>query len=33
MIEASRAFQMNATLLQLQDAATGQAVSMLGRVA
>jgi flagellar basal-body rod protein FlgF len=33
MIEASRAYQMNATLIQLQDAATGQAVSMLGRVA
>lgn len=33
MIEASRAFQMNATILQLQDQATGQAVSLLGRVA
>lgn len=33
MIEASRAYQLNATLIQLQDAATGQAVSMLGRVA
>ena len=33
MIEASRAYQMNATLIQLQDSATGQAVSMLGRVA
>jgi flagellar basal-body rod protein FlgF len=33
MIEAARAYQMNATLLQLQDAATGQAVSTLGRVA
>lgn len=33
MIEASRAYQMNATLIQLQDAATGQAVSVLGRVA
>lgn len=33
MIDASRAYQMNATLLQLQDAATGQVVSTLGRVA
>lgn len=33
MIEASRAYQMNATLLQLQDDATGQAVLTLGRVA
>lgn len=33
MIEVSRAYQMNATLLQLQDAATGQAVTTLGRVA
>lgn len=33
MIEASRAFQMNATLLQLQDAATGEMVTLLGRVA
>jgi flagellar basal-body rod protein FlgF len=32
MIEVSRAYQMNATLLQLQDTATGQAVSTLGRV-
>lgn len=33
LIEVSRAYQMNATLLQMQDAATGQAVTTLGRVA
>jgi len=33
MIEASRAYQLNATLIQLQDKMTGQAVSTLGRVA
>ncbi len=33
MIEASREYQMNATLLQLQDQLTGQAVTTLGRVA
>jgi flagellar basal body rod protein FlgG len=33
MIEASRAYQMNATMLQLQDQLTGQAVTVLGRVA
>ena len=33
MIEASRAYQMNATLLQLQDQLTQQAVMTLGRVA
>lgn len=33
MIEASRAYQLNATMIQLQDQVTGQAVSTLGRVA
>ena len=33
MIEASRAYQFNATMIQLQDQLTGQAVSTLGRVA
>jgi flagellar basal body rod protein FlgG len=33
MIATSRAYQMNATLLDLQDRLTGQAVSTLGRVA
>ncbi|MCO6437062.1 MAG: flagellar hook-basal body protein [Phycisphaerae bacterium] len=33
MIEASRAYQLNATLVQLQDQVTGQAVSTVGRVA
>jgi len=33
MIEAARAYQMNATIMQLQDDATGQLVSRLGRVA
>lgn len=33
MIEASRSYQLNATLLQLQDDLTGQAVTTLGRVA
>lgn len=33
MIEATRAYQMNATMLQLQDQATGQAVSRVGAVA
>jgi flagellar basal-body rod protein FlgG len=33
MIGASRAYQMNATMIQLQDQITGQAVSTLGRVA
>ena len=31
MIEAARAYQLNATMLQLQDQATGQAVSAVGR--
>jgi flagellar basal body rod protein FlgG len=33
MIEASRAYQMNATLIQLQDQAAGHAISRVGRVA
>ena len=33
MIEASRAYQMNATMIQLSDQMTGQAVSRVGRVA
>lgn len=33
MIEASRAYQMNATLIQMQDQLTQQAVTTLGRVA
>lgn len=33
MIEATRAYQLNATLIQLQDYLTGQAVSRIGRVA
>lgn len=33
MIEASRAYQMNATLLQLQDQMTGTLVTSVGRVA
>ena len=33
MIEVSRAYQMNATMLQLQDQLTGQAVTTLGRMA
>jgi len=33
MIEVSRAYQLNANMLQLQDQVTGQAVSTLGRVA
>jgi len=33
MIEASRAYQLNATMIQLQDQATGQAVETVGRVA
>ncbi len=33
MIEASRAYQLNATMIQLADSMTGQAVSTLGRVA
>lgn len=32
MIEAARAYQLNATLLQLQDQLTGQAVAKVGRV-
>ncbi len=32
MIEASRAYQMNATMVQLQDQVTGQAVARVGRV-
>jgi flagellar basal body rod protein FlgG len=32
MIEASRAYQMNATLLQMQDQVTGEAVSSVGRL-
>ncbi len=33
MIEATRAYQLNATMIQLQDQATGQAVTTVGRVA
>ena len=33
MIEASRAYQLNATLIQLQDQLTGQAVTTVGRIA
>lgn len=33
MIEASRAYQMNATMLQLQDQVTGTLVSSVGRIA
>ena len=33
MIEASRAYQFNASMIQLQDQVTGQAVSTLGRLA
>lgn len=33
MIEASRAYQMNATMIQLQDQLTAQAVGTLGRMA
>lgn len=33
MIEASRAYQMNAALLQMQDEVTGQAVNRVGRLA
>jgi len=33
MIEASRAYQLNATMIQLQDQVTGQAVGTVGRVA
>lgn len=33
MIEASRAYQMNASLLQMQDDVTGQAVNTVGRLA
>ena len=33
MIEATRAFQFNAKMIQLQDQLTGQAVSTVGRVA
>ena len=33
MIQASRAYQLNATMIQLQDQATGQAVNTVGRVA
>lgn len=32
MIEASRAYQMNATMIQMQDQLTAQAVGTLGRV-
>lgn len=32
MVEASRAYQLNATMIQLQDQATGQAISTLGRL-
>ena len=31
MIETSRAFQLNATMIQMQDQATGQAISRVGR--
>lgn len=33
MIEAARVYQLNATMLQLQDQATGQAVTTVGRLA
>jgi len=33
MIEASRAYQLNATMIQIQDRLTGQAVSTVGRLA
>ena len=33
MIEASRAYQLNATMIQMQDQMTGQAVSRIARVA
>ncbi len=33
MIEAARAYQLNSTMIQLQDHMTGQAVSAFGRVA
>jgi len=33
MIEVQRAYQLNATVLTLQDQATGQAVNLVGRVA
>ncbi len=33
MIEASRAYQLNATMIQLQDQVTGQAANTVGRVA
>jgi flagellar basal body rod protein FlgG len=33
MIEASRLYEMNATLVQLQDEATGQAITRVGRLA
>ncbi len=33
MIEATRAYQLNATMVQLQDQVTGQAVTTVGRVA
>ena len=33
MIEAARAYQLNATMIQLQDQLTGQAISKVGRVA
>lgn len=33
LIEASRAYQLNATMIQLQDQVTGQAVTTVGRIA
>lgn len=33
MIEATRAYQLNATMIQMQDQLTGQAVSTIGRMA
>lgn len=33
MIEASRAYELNANLIRMQDEATGQAISRVGRVA
>jgi flagellar basal body rod protein FlgG len=33
LIEATRAFQLNAKMVQLQDQVTGQAVTTVGRVA
>jgi flagellar basal body rod protein FlgG len=32
MVESSRAYEINAELLQMQDTLTGQAVSAVGRL-